>query len=105
MIENKSGFKPLGRAVLVEPYEPERAESLIVMPDSVQNRNMMLEQRAIVVAIGPACWSDEPAPRAAPGDKVMVSKMAGWQGTGPLDGKMYRVINDRDIFLAISEES
>ena len=101
---NESGLRPLGRAVLVSHYEPEQKESLIVMPDSVSERNMLVEQRAVVVEVGPACWPDEP-PRAQPGDKVLLSKMAGYIATGPADGKKYRLVNDRDIFAAITKEA
>ena len=102
-MKNESGLFPLGKAVLVEHYEPERKDSLIVMPDAVDVRNMMVEQRVIVVEVGPNCWTDEPA-RAVPGDKVMVSRMSGYMCKGPADGKMYRVVNDRDIFLKITSE-
>lgn len=103
MVENTSGLKPLGRAVLVEHYEPEKAKSLIELPDIVQDRTLMVEQRAVVVEVGPACWPDEP-PRAKPGDRVLISKMAGYMARGTADGKRYRIINDRDIFAAIVEE-
>ena len=102
-MENNSGLKPLGRAVLVEHYEPEKKASLIELPDFVHDRTMMVEQRAIVVEVGPACWPDEPA-RAQPGDKVLISKMSGYMAIGPADGKRYRIINDRDIFAAITTE-
>ena len=62
-MNNTSGLKPLGRAVLVEHYEPEKVDSLIVMPDMVRDKTLMVEQRAVVVEIGPACWPDEPPPR------------------------------------------
>jgi co-chaperonin GroES (HSP10) len=103
MIENTSGLKPLGRAVLVKHYEPERKQSMLVLPDMVHERTLMVEQRAVVVEIGPACWPDEP-PRAKPGDKVLVSKMSGHITRGTKDGQIYRIINDRDIFTAIVEE-
>lgn len=102
-MENNSGLKPLGRAVLVEHYEPEKRASLIELPDFVNDRVMMVEQRAIVVEVGPACWPDEPA-RAQSGDKVLISKMSGYMAIGPADGKRYRIINDRDIFAAITTE-
>lgn len=102
---NASGLAPLGRAVLVEPYIPERKESLIVMPEEVLTRDQMLEQRATVIAIGPSAWHDEVAPRAKPGDKVLVSRYAGYMATGTADGKQYRFVNDRDIFAAIEVES
>lgn len=100
---NKSGLAPRGRAVLVRHYEPERVGSVIHIPDSVKDRTLMVEQRAIVVEIGPSCWPDE-APRAAVGEKVLISKMAGYMCMGPADGQRYRLVNDRDIFCAITSE-
>lgn len=100
---NTSGLAPLGRAVLVKIYEPERRDSLIAIPDFVQERGAAVETRAIVVAIGPACWPDEPA-RATVGDKVLISKLAGFVAKGTADGQIYRFVNDRDIFARIVEE-
>lgn len=101
---NESGLKPLGRAVLIKPYEPEKVSSVIVMPDSVQENHAMLEQRAIVVEVGPNCWPDEPQPRAKVGDKVLVARFAGFMAKGTKDGLQYRFVNDRDIFAAIEVE-
>lgn len=102
-MENTSGLKPLGRAVLVKPYEPERKESLIVIPESAQERLSAVDSRAVVVELGAAVWPDEPY-RAKPGDKVLISKMAGFVAKGTRDGQLYRFINDRDIFAAITSE-
>ena len=101
--QNTSGLAPLGRAVLVQIYEPERRDSLIAIPDFVQERGAAVETRATVIAVGPACWPDEPA-RAVPGDKVLISKLAGFVAKGTRDGQIYRFINDRDIFARIVEE-
>jgi co-chaperonin GroES (HSP10) len=101
MMENKSGLRPLGRAVLVKPYEVKTG--VIELPDSVRFNAMMLDQRVEVVEIGAACWPDEP-PRAKPGDRVFVSKLAGYMAQGPADGEQYRVVNDRDIFLQVTVE-
>jgi co-chaperonin GroES (HSP10) len=105
-MKNKSGLTPVGQAVLVEPYEPERnvKSSIIAIPPSARERMTMAEQRATVVAIGPEAWKDEKGPRAKVGDRVMISAYAGMMTTGPRDGKQYRVINARDIFLCISAE-
>lgn len=100
---NESGLAPLGRAVLVKHYVPEQKGSLIQLPDNVRERTLMVEQRAIVVEVGPACWPDEPA-RAKPGDKVLISKLAGYMAKGPADGQIYQIVNDRDIFAAITHE-
>ena len=102
---NESGIKPLGRAVLVKPYTPERRESLIVLPDEALSRDQMIEQRAIVVEVGKYAWHDEPEPRASAGQKVLVSKFAGYMVKGTADDVQYRLVNDRDIFAAIEVES
>ena len=103
--QNTSGLEPLGNAVLVEPYEPDIQLGVIEIPEEIRKRAMMVEQRVIVVAIGPECWKDEKVPRAKPGDKVLVTKYAGYQAQGTLDGKQYRMINCRDIFCRIAKES
>jgi co-chaperonin GroES (HSP10) len=100
---NTSGLEPLGRAVLVRHYVPEQKGMMIQLPDSVKERTLMVEQRAIVVAVGPACWPDEP-PRAAVGDRVLISKLAGYMAKGPRDGEIYQFVNDRDVFARITEE-
>lgn len=101
--ENLSGLVPVGRAILVRHYTPEREGSMIELPDFIEGRTLMLEQRAVVIAIGDGAWPDE-APRAKIGDRVLVSKMAGYQAKGTKDGRFYRLINDRDIFARIAEE-
>jgi co-chaperonin GroES (HSP10) len=100
-MENTSGLAPLGRAVLVTPYKPERKSSLIEIPEFVQEREVALDTQVLVVEVGPACWPDEPA-RARPGDIVLISKMAGYVARGPKDGIVYRFINDRDIFAKVT---
>jgi co-chaperonin GroES (HSP10) len=102
---NKSGLRPLGRAVLVQPYGPEKKNSSIVLPDTVKERTVMVEQRAIVVEAGPSAWEEESEPRAKPGDKVLITKYAGHLAEGTLDGKLYRLVNDRDIFCQIGVET
>jgi co-chaperonin GroES (HSP10) len=88
---------------LVEYYEPERRESIIAIPDHVRDKEVLMEQRAVVVEVGPACWPDEP-PRVKPGDRVLIAKYSGYAFKGTQDGKNYRMVNDRDIFAKITEE-
>lgn len=104
MSQNQSGLKPLGVAVLIKSYEPERRGAAIVIPDNVQGRMAMVDNRAVVVEVGPAAWHDEPSPRAVAGDKVLVTKYSGFMAKGPADGELYRLVNDRDIFCAITAE-
>lgn len=104
MTRNESGLAPLGRAVLVKTYKPEQKDSLIVMPEFIEERNQTLETRAVVIEVGPAAWPDEPA-RAKAGDKVFIARMAGFVARGTKDGELYRFVNDRDIFAKITEEA
>lgn len=102
-VTNTSGVAPLGRAVLVEYYEPERRDSLIYIPEAVRKAEVLLEQRAQVIAVGPEAWQ-EALPRAKPGDRVLIAKFSGYALKGPQDGRLYRIINDQDIFAAITSE-
>lgn len=102
-MENGSGLKPLGRAVLLKHYEPERKSGVIVIPENVKDRTVMLEQRAVVIELGEHCYPDEP-PRCKPGDKVLISRMAGYLAKGPADGETYLMVNDRDVFARITKE-
>ena len=102
--KNTSGLKPLGRAVLMQPYEVEGVTSGgLILPESVRVKDQLAEQRAVVVEIGPNAWPGEP-PRCKVGDKILFSKWSGHQCVGPEDGQVYRVVNDNDIFMAITSE-
>lgn len=103
-MNNPSGLKPVGRAVLVKPYKVEEKIGSIIIPTSVQEKDQLAEQRAVVIQVGPTAWAGEPEPRALPGDKIYFSKWAGYNTVGPADGELYRVVNDSDIFMVITEE-
>lgn len=103
---NTSGLMPLGHAVLVEPYEPEIKGGMIVIPEQVQQGMRAVDQRAVVIEVGPCAWEDEKVPRAMPGDRVLIAKFTGFIASKPItkDGKTYRIVNDRDVFCRINEE-
>ena len=103
-MENKSGLRALGKAVLIKPYTPERKGGLIELPQFAETRLALADNRAVVVQVGDDAWSDEPKPRAQPGDKVLVTKFAGFMAVGPLDNEQYRLVNDRDVFCQIVDE-
>lgn len=102
-MRNESGLKPLGRAVLVVPFEVKKPGSRIVIPDNVRSNQLQIETQVTVVAVGPTAWHNEPAPRAKPGDVVLVGKFSGVMAKGPKDSKDYRLINDADIFCKVEE--
>jgi co-chaperonin GroES (HSP10) len=89
---------------LIKKYEPGKKKGLIEIPDAVQGRMAMVDNRATVIAVGPSAWMDEPTPRAVVGDRVLVTAFAGFMAKGPADGELYRLVNDRDIFCAITHE-
>lgn len=103
MIENRSGLEPLGRAVLIKMVEASEHKGMIQIPDHVKASAAVMEQRAVVIAIGGCAWEDEPRPRAAIGDRVIVTKLAGYVTKGR-DGELYRLVNDRDIFCRVTGE-
>lgn len=102
-MKNESGLRPKGHAVLVEPYEPEIKKSVIAIPETVRERTKMIETRAIVIEVGPEAWNDEAKPRAAPGDRVLISKFAGAMAQGTRDGKTYRLVNANDIYCGLED--
>lgn len=117
---NPSGLEPVGHAVLLVAYQPEfeaaQRAGLAIPDEEFRLAGMMVEMRAQVLALGPDAWrSDQDTwlrrlltpwrPRALPGDKVMVSKMAGAVLHGPKDGKLYRMVNDQDVFVRIVDEA
>ena len=103
---NNSGLQPVGRAVLLRMIEIDELKAeLVVIPDHVRRNSAVMEQRAEVIEVGAEAWADEKTPRAAAGDKVIVTKLAGYMTKGPADGKLYRLVNDRDVFCRITKES
>ena len=119
-VANLSGLLPVGHAVLLLPYQPEydaaKRAGLAIPDEDFRMGGIMTEMRAVVVALGPDCWRNDNdtvaereakpwRPRALPGDKVMVSKFSGAVVHGPLDGKVYRMVNDQDIFVKIVAEA
>jgi hypothetical protein len=90
------GIRPKGHAVLGLPYEPPKKDSLIVLPETVKERTQMLQDKIYVIAIGGACWFDEPTPRAAVGDLALIPYLSGRMVRGK-NGVLYRMVNDKDV--------
>jgi co-chaperonin GroES (HSP10) len=104
LIENSSGLRPRGHAVLVRPSEDiQKKDSVIAIPTHVKERHLLLEDKVVVVEVGPMAWYDEKEPRAVPGDTVLISQFAGHMAIGPKDGLQYRIVNARDIFAVVEE--
>ena len=105
MLKNESGLHPKGHAVLVRTVELEEMKaSLIHIPASVRTTSAAMEHRAVVVEIGAEAWIEEKEPRAKVGDKVMITRMAGFVAVGN-DELVYRLVNDRDIFCSVDAKA
>lgn len=116
---NQSGLRPVGHAVLLEPYEPDfdaARRSGLIIPENQRNNSIMVEMRAIVVELGDMAYRKDYQnwflrlvtpwrPRCKPGDKIMVQSYSGAIVVGTLDGKQYRLVNDEDVFVQIVEEA
>jgi len=103
-LNNQSGLRPKGHAVLVKPFEEvQKKASLIAIPQHVKDRQLLLEDKVTVIEVGPMAWHDEKEPRAVPGDVVLISQFAGHMAVSPKDGQQYRLVNARDIFAVVEE--
>lgn len=97
------GLRPVEYRVVIEPHTVEKkTKGGLYMPDEVHERDSYAQQRGTLVAKSKyafAEWS-EGAPEI--GDTVIFVKYAGPLTDG-LDGKKYRILNDKDV-LAVVEE-
>lgn len=104
MIENNSGWRPVGHAVLLRAFELMDKQSLIHVPDEVKLASATCDSQGVVVAIGADCWNGEREHRRAEiGDKVLITKFSG--GVLPMgeDGYVYRMVPDHAIY-AVKEK-
>lgn len=101
-MSNNSGINVKGHAILGLPYEKPKGNSKIVIPETVKERAQMLQDRIRVVAIGGACWNDEPEPRTSVGELVLIPTFSGRMCRGK-DGVLYRIINDKDVVAEVEE--
>ena len=104
MIENKSGFRPVGHAVLLRAFELDAIRSKIAIPDEVMLSSATCDTQGIVVAIGADCWTGEnETPRAKVGEKVLITRFSGGMLPIGKDGYAYRMIPDHAIY-AVKED-
>jgi|SRR6516162_171312 co-chaperonin GroES (HSP10) len=101
---NNSGFRPVGKAVLLRAFEMAEKKHMIHLPDEVEMSVATCDTQGIVVEIGPDCWQGEKeTPRAKVGDKVLITRFSGGMLKGK-DGFIYRMIPDHAIYAVKIEE-
>lgn len=100
-VENNSGYRPVGRAVLLRAFELLEKQSRIVVPDEAALSSATCDTQGIVVGIGADAWKDI-SKRCEVGDKVLFTKFTGGVLKGK-DGYVYRMI-PADAIYAVKEE-
>lgn len=107
MTTNTSGIMPVDLRVLVLPDAPkEKTVGGIILPDQHRDREKFAAVKATVIAVGDnACneWGSA-ALKPEAGSRVLIAQYAGLNQTG-VDGKDYRVIDDKDVVAILKEEA
>jgi len=106
-MKNPSQINPTEYKVLISPVKvDEKTKGGIILPDEHKDREQFAQMEGILVAVSPlaftyaddVAWGDAAKPK--PGDKVLFAKFAGAAVKG-MDGKDYRIVNDKDIAAVI----
>lgn len=103
---NPSGIKPVEYKCLIKPYaihETDEAiksarEAGIIIDPQTSDREQMAQCVALLVAVGGDAFKDwnPEGPIPVPGDRINIAKYAGVSVLG-VDGRGYRLVNDKDI--------
>lgn len=102
-------LRPCGHRILVSlPLleEEEKTDSGIIIANKanaeVRSKSM---QQATVEMLGHTAFKDfgDGKPWVKVGDTVMIAKYSGEDQVDKEDGKIYRIINDEDIFAIIED--
>lgn len=100
-IKNVSGIRPTEFKVLIEPQEVTGKIGSLYIPDVAKERDEAAQTEGIIIDASPAAFSYHDWPKGTPlpsvGDRVLFAKYAGTTVRSPKTGKVYRLINDKDI--------
>jgi co-chaperonin GroES (HSP10) len=95
---NESGFRAVGhRLLLLTDVVEKTTQSGIVLPTKAVKAEQDLSVVATVIEIGCDAWSDKNTDYCQVGDRVLVGQYTGKFHESPVDGKIYRFVNDLDI--------
>lgn len=100
------GMKATGWNVIVVPEPAEEKKGAIFIPDSVKDKEEIVQQRGRIVSVGPAAFTaaDYAGEEPGEGDAVIFARLAGFR-VKLADGKDARVIQDRDVAVILDEET
>lgn len=101
-VENKSGFRAVGHRILLLPDAvEERTEGGVILPQKAIKAEQDQAVVATVIEIGYDCWSDKSTDYCSVGDRVLIGQYTGKFHESPVDGKIYRFLNDLDVISPI----
>jgi len=101
-MRNPSGLSPVEyKVVVLQDTIEEKTEGGIYLPQDTRDKKQMGEVNGTLIACGGLAFFEGldgmwPDPVPEPGDRVLVSKYAGFFFEGK-DGKMYQCCQDKDI--------
>ena len=109
-VANTSGFYAFEYKVLVVPDEFQNVtKGGIIIPDETVDMEQRAVSRGILVDLSPLAFTYDKWPEGTRipkrGDRVLYGKYAGSDIVSRLDGKKYRVMNDKDIICLIDEDA
>lgn len=98
------GLHPVEFKIIVKLDDvDEKTSGGIYIPLTLREKQQMTQVQATLIACGGNAFEDWSAPIPKVGDRVYVAKAAGYQVVG-MDGKKYRLMNDKDIAAVIKGE-
>ena len=100
--KNRSGLQPVEyKVVVLQDEVEEKTKGGIYIPQDTRDKEQMAEVNGTLIAAGGLAFCDGlngpwPGEKPKPGDRVLVSKYAGFVFEGK-DGKQYQCCQDKDI--------
>jgi co-chaperonin GroES (HSP10) len=99
-------FQPVQYKVVVRMDKTETVRGKIIIPETVADREQIKQDKGTLIAFGGMAFSDFGEPKPKLGDRVLISRHAGYRFCVDEDNERidYRVVNDKDISLILTGE-
>lgn len=96
-------MKPVEYKVLVKPEPVQPRYGNIIIPETAREREQIAQDKGEIIAVGGNAFEDWRDPIPKVGDKVLMSRHAGYiirvdEEEGRIE---YRVVNDKDITMIL----
>lgn len=103
-VPREHGIVPIEFNVLIEPKAiEERTKGGILLAATTLEKEQAAAVEGTVISVSPLAFNyDENAPKAQPGDFVVIAKYSGVTLKGR-DGRDYRLVKDKDILAVVGK--